>query len=518
MLRSSHARVGRGIRVVPQTDPETRSRCGADIRERPGSTRVPSRRTARHHGAMTEPTPPYEARHDAPPGPPPGAPSAVRSDAQPDSAQSEAHSETQSEAQAEAQAEAQQPLRRASRQKVVAGVCGGLGRYCDIDPVIFRIVIGVLSVTGGIGLIFYGFAWLLIPSEDEEENEGRRLLSGRVEGAQLTAVLLALIGCGLFLSMLSNGGTLAFAALLSLAVGGAAVWSQRRRLAAPAGAPLDAATAHAVSEAPPETKAPPVPDSPSWWRDPIIKDGTTGPVPTGYLWGPEGAAAEAAAPAPSRTATPARVHGPRGIGGTIFLNALIAGGLGTWLSWDSNPMGTSLQLGLVCALAVFGLGLLVSSVVGRTGFGTIMLTMITAVLLAGAAALPKDITTDWMRKEWKPASVAAVQPQYELGSGIATLNLSAVAVPAGQSVSTRAEVAAGQLKVVVPKNATVKLRAEAGLGDIRLPGDAANDIDVAPGQERQQTLSPPAGSKPSGTLELSLEVGIGQVEVTRATS
>ncbi|MFF4231405.1 PspC domain-containing protein [Streptomyces sp. NPDC001820] len=417
---------------------------------------------------------------------------------------------------------AAQSLRRAPDQKVVAGVCGGLGRYCDIDPVIFRIVIGVLSVTGGIGLIFYGFAWLLIPFEDEEENEARRLLSGRVEGASLTAVLLALVGCGLFLTMLGNGGMLAFAALLSVAVVGAAVWSQRRRVAAPDGA-LDTATAHAVAEAPPETKAPPVRDSPSWWRDPIIKDGTTGPVATGYLWGPEEAvaeaAAEAAAPPRRRTSSaPPQTRGPRGIGGAVFLNALIAGGLGTGLSWDGNPLGTSLQIGLVCALAVFGLGLLVSSLIGRTGFGTIMMTMITAGLLAGAAALPKDISTHWVRTEWKPASVTAVQPRYELGSGVATLDLSSLAVPAGGTVSTRAEVGAGQLKVVVPKDAPVKLRVEAGFGDIRLPEDAANDIDVAPGQERQSTLPAPAGAKPSGTLELHLEVGIGQVEVTRAAS
>jgi phage shock protein PspC (stress-responsive transcriptional regulator) len=172
-------------------------------------------------------------------------------------------------------------LRRSPHHKVVAGVCGGLGRYCDVDPVIFRIAVGVLSVTGGVGLIFYGFAWLLVPSEDDEENEFRRLLSGRVDGASLTAVLLALIGCGIFLSMLGNDSALSFAALLSLAVTGAAVWSQRRRLATTEGAPMDTATAHTVAEAPPETKAPPVPESPSWWRDPIVKDGTPGPVPTG---------------------------------------------------------------------------------------------------------------------------------------------------------------------------------------------------------------------------------------------
>lgn len=141
-------------------------------------------------------------------------------------------------------------LVRAPRQKVVAGVCGGLGRYCDLDPVIFRIVIVVLTLTGGIGLIFYGFAWLLVPLDGEDDNELRRLLSGRVDGASLIAVLLALVGCGLFLSMLNNGETLGFATLLSIATIGAAVWSQRRYTTAQEGGPLDPGTAAAVAEAP----------------------------------------------------------------------------------------------------------------------------------------------------------------------------------------------------------------------------------------------------------------------------
>ncbi|MEU2428813.1 PspC domain-containing protein [Streptomyces sp. NPDC007861] len=437
-------------------------------------------------------------------------------------------------------------LRRSRRQKVVAGVCGGLGRYCDIDPVIFRIAIGVLTVTGGIGLIFYGFAWLIVPAEGEEENEARRALSGRVEGAALAAVLMALLGCALFLSMLNNGGTLAFSALLTLAVAGAAVWSQRRTLVTPQGGPLDPAAAHAVSEAPPEAKAPPTPDSPSWWRDPIVKDGTTGPVATGYLWGPTDAAA-AEGPPPGRAAdgrgtgpggrspgggmdwtvgdrgraAASRPLAPRSIGGLVLLLVLVAGGLGTGLSWTGRPLGTSLQTGLACALAVFGIGLVVSSFLGRTGFGTILMTMVTAVLLAGASALPKEIGTEWMRTQWRPAAVAAVEPRYQLGTGAATLDLGGLAVPADAVVSTGADVGAGRLKVIVPKDATVEITAQVGLGDIRLPGDLPNDVDVAPDRRRTETLAPPvlpAGAEPGGTLTLDLEVGVGQVEVTRAAS
>ncbi|MEU6013206.1 PspC domain-containing protein [Streptomyces sp. NPDC047515] len=425
-------------------------------------------------------------------------------------------------------------LRRSPRHKVVAGVCGGLGRYCDVDPVIFRIVLGVLSVTGGIGLIFYGFAWLLVPLEGEDENEARRLLSGRVEGASLIAVLLALIGCGLFLSMLGNGGTLAFSAMLSLAVVGFAVWTQNRRAAAPED-PLHPATAQAVADAPPEVKAPPSPGSPSWWRDPIVKDGTSGPVGPGYLWGPADTTLDKRAPRP-RGATPddpfrpprrePGTTGPTSIGGLVFLFALIAGGLGTGLSWDSHPLGTSLQIGLAGALAVFGLGMLVSAFLGRTGFGTVMLSMITAALLAGASALPKDITTQWVREGWRPASVAAVRPHYELGSGVARLDLTELTVPRGDTVVTRVRVAAGRAVVVVPKAVTVKVDARAGLGDITLPVSRPSgaqpgpqvDVNVTPSRQEHRTLPPPPGSKPAGTVALTLEVGIGQVEVTRAAS
>ncbi|ARF74711.1 hypothetical protein B7C62_22590 [Kitasatospora albolonga] len=426
-------------------------------------------------------------------------------------------------------------LRRSPRQKVVAGVCGGLGRYCDVDPVIFRIVLGVLSVTGGIGLIFYGFAWLLLPLEGEEENEARRLLSGRVDGASLVALLLALIGCGLFLSMLGNRGMLAFAALLSVAVVGFAVWTQARRSAAPPedppGAPPAPAPAHpgGLGTAPPEVKAPPKPGGPSWWRDPIVKDGTTGPVGTGYLWGPSDIDLEAAREtvlahgpspdAPFRPPGPAPAPpGPRSIGGLTFSAALAAGALGIWLSWPDQPLGTVLQIGLVAALAVLGLGLLVSSLLGRTGFGTVLLAMVTVVLLAGATLVPKDISTDWARKEWRPSEVAAVEPVYQLGGGDVRLDLSGVEVPRGETVRTLVEIGAGRVVVVVPEDVTVKVRAKMGLGEVRLDEGQREQLRIRSDETIERTLAPPEGAGPSGTVELDVQVGLGQVEVSRAAS
>lgn len=417
-------------------------------------------------------------------------------------------------------------FRRDRPHKMLAGVCAGLGRQCDMDPVIFRITLAVLSATGGIGLIFYGFAWLFVPYADDDENEVRKLLTGRVDGQALTAVLFALVGCGVFLTMLSNGGVLTFAVILSLLLAGAGYWSRQR------GAP-DTDPLSAQADAPPEAQAPPVGAGyPSWWRDPIIKDGTH-EGGTGYLWGPRDSRnrdimaavnislarhdRDRFAPPSARTRQP-KPRGPRWIGGWVFLFALLAGGLGTRLTWEEHPLGTSLQTGLACALIVLGLGIALSSFLGRTGAGSIFLAMITAALLAGSAALPKDIGTRWIEETWRPAAVADVQQKYDLGTGVGTLDLTALDLAKGQTVTARAEVGVGRLKVIVPPDATVKVSIDVGVGDIQLPGDDQEDVDVEPGKYKEVTLTPAKGTKSSGTLDLDLQVGVGQAEVSRATS
>ncbi|MFD9408444.1 PspC domain-containing protein [Streptomyces sp. NPDC059989] len=412
--------------------------------------------------------------------------------------------------------DARPPLRRSKRDKLLAGVCGGLGRYFGLDPVVFRIVLGVLAVTGGVGLIFYGFAWLLLPQEGEDDSEAKKMLTGRIEGATLAAVFAALVGCALFLSMLDNGGLTVFSVLVILALGGAAHWSQRRRHTRPP----EAEDPAAHSPAPPETKAPPAPGGPSWWRDPLVKDGTTGPVgATGYLWGPDDDAESVQAPAEAAR-KPAAPAGPRGgIGGRVFVLALLAGAGSTAAVWEGSTLSHALQIGFASALAVFGLGLAVSSVKGRTGFGTVLLALVTAGLLAGASVLPREIGTDWREVEWRPAAVADVRPVYDAGTGLATLDLSRLDVPKGTTVSVRASLEAGRLKVVVPREVTAVADVSVRLGDIHLPGETGQDVRIRTGGEHQEaTLPPAAGTEAGGTIELHLNAGVGQVEVARAAS
>jgi phage shock protein C len=56
-------------------------------------------------------------------------------------------------------------LRRSASDKVLAGVCGGLGRYLGVDPILLRVAVVVLTLANGIGVIAYVIAWIVIPEE-----------------------------------------------------------------------------------------------------------------------------------------------------------------------------------------------------------------------------------------------------------------------------------------------------------------------------------------------------------------
>jgi phage shock protein PspC (stress-responsive transcriptional regulator) len=57
-------------------------------------------------------------------------------------------------------------LYRSRSDRVLGGVCGGIGRHYDMDPVLLRILVVVATVfTGGVFLLAYVLAWVFIPDE-----------------------------------------------------------------------------------------------------------------------------------------------------------------------------------------------------------------------------------------------------------------------------------------------------------------------------------------------------------------
>ena len=61
-------------------------------------------------------------------------------------------------------------LRRSKSDRVIAGVCGGLGEYFDIDPVLIRIAWALAVFLGGFGLLAYVIAWIVIPEEGSKSS------------------------------------------------------------------------------------------------------------------------------------------------------------------------------------------------------------------------------------------------------------------------------------------------------------------------------------------------------------
>jgi phage shock protein C len=54
-------------------------------------------------------------------------------------------------------------LYRSRANRVIAGVCGGLGEYLNIDPIIFRVVFVAMALAGGSGILIYLIGVLVIP-------------------------------------------------------------------------------------------------------------------------------------------------------------------------------------------------------------------------------------------------------------------------------------------------------------------------------------------------------------------
>ena len=56
-------------------------------------------------------------------------------------------------------------LYRSNTDKKIAGVCGGLAKYLNIDPTVIRLIWAIVVVCGGAGLLAYLICALVIPEE-----------------------------------------------------------------------------------------------------------------------------------------------------------------------------------------------------------------------------------------------------------------------------------------------------------------------------------------------------------------
>src|ERR671930_2350563 len=84
-----------------------------------------------------------------------------------------------------------EPLRRDPSRRVIAGVCSGLGRHLGIDPLVARMAFVALTAAGGMGIVLYGLAWVIVPAEGREPKVAQR--PGRGRGSIEVAIGIGLI-------------------------------------------------------------------------------------------------------------------------------------------------------------------------------------------------------------------------------------------------------------------------------------------------------------------------------------
>lgn len=56
-------------------------------------------------------------------------------------------------------------LYRSRSDRIISGVCGGLGQFFGIDSTLLRIIFVLLAIFGGSGIIIYLVMWLIVPEE-----------------------------------------------------------------------------------------------------------------------------------------------------------------------------------------------------------------------------------------------------------------------------------------------------------------------------------------------------------------
>lgn len=353
------------------------------------------------------------------------------------------------------------PLVRRDDDKVVAGICAAFGRYTDTDPVLWRVVLGVLTFFGGVGLALYVAGWLLIPRAGHDASIGERAL----RGGRLTPGSAVVVGLLVVLAAVALGDGRGLAAVAVIGVLAYLVARDRR----------DGIAA---------------PDAPS-----VV---TPGPAGTTYAggWG----APVVGPPAPPRP--------PSRLGGVVLALTALTGGVLLALRLAGVEELTAARILAVC-LCVVGAGLVVGTVVGRARWLFFFPGLVLALALAATVAVDGVVDGGVGERTWTIAGGAPTRT-FELGLGEATLDLRG-ADTSGQVLQVDARVGVGHLVVLVPEDLTVRIRADVGLGEIDTT-DVGGSTDPGGGTEQEQELVVGSGDVEA---ELDLEVGTGQVEVRR---
>ena len=364
-------------------------------------------------------------------------------------------------------------MKRSKDDRLLGGVCAGAAKYLNIDPVIVRVVLGVLTIVGFAGVIIYAAAWFLLPAEGDDKsvaadwfhldkNEEQVRVAGLVGAIVLAA--LAVIGDGGWFWDGAPWILVPVAFVYYLFV----VRPRRRRLAE---------TALAAQYAPAAV-------------DPADESAR----------GPEFAAAKAALVASGKGAKSRRDRSWTLTWLTLSVAAIATAATGIYDAYNDGPHWTAY---VAVALGVVAVGLLVSTLIGNggplIGFGVLL-----AITLAIGSLLPRGEVGE---QTPRPANATQVESHYRHGIGRIELDLTEVSNPQallGRTIKIKTGI--GETKVIVPTGVNVRVTSDIFAGEIRVFDRKTDGTDT--------DLTYPA-TEAGAALTIDIHPRIGDIEVIR---
>ena len=413
-------------------------------------------------------------------------------------------------------------LRRSREDRVAVGLAGGLGRYFGVDPVIFRVIFGVLALFGGSGIVLYLLGWAAIPDEGAANAPvDRAIATLRRRHVPVSAVLVVglIVVWAAFFSWWAPSSfipALALVAVVALLVtrGG------RVRPAGfvPAGSPWPAPPGPASYPVDATTFTP----TPAAWPFPPVDAHPVDAHPTDA---PRAATSTQTPPAPevspsgselrswfheSRARALVRRQRRRPIERAALLAAIAVLGV---LGVRDVTHGVAVNDYFCAVGGIVFAAVLVGAALRRTPWPLVPLLIPAAIgvfVFGSSGASAHDGAGD---RTWTPAVTGHLDAQYRIGFGRGTLDLTGTSAPT-TAVSTDVRLGAGQVRVIVPRALAVAVVSDVHTGNVEVDGRRANS-----GVNFSTTyLSPAARADPSvARLTVHIKLASGEIRIEERT-
>ena len=414
-------------------------------------------------------------------------------------------------------------LRRSHDDRMIAGVCEGLSRHFDVDPLLIRVVLGALTVFGGAGIVLYVLAWLTIPEDDAYDSIASRALHQDPERTMEVGLVLAgIAGAVTLLGAVGFATPRPFAVIVVslIALAMFLIFSRRRGQQPPPGSTMPYGPMPAGSATSTSVDAPPA-DAP---QDDVTPDDgdENGDTPTATIptvtpeeretevrawWQRSGGSVPPGGVGPSPYPPGPPPRGPKQRSRltpiTLAVMAIALGGI-----WFADVAGADIHPSVYpgTVLALTAAALLVGTWYGRAKL-LIPIGILSALLTAGMTVIGPG---PYGERVYEPTTAAAVKSSYEHGAGRIVVNLDDVSDPDeldGRSIDIESRV--GLVQVVVPTTVDAAITAHVRGGEIEGPAV----VDDADHGSQDAVMDAREDGRPIVTIDVDLRYG--KIEILR---